>query len=110
MIHLQVLRRPRTQSIGMAEDKEICLSDRLRYQSVIGKRVVLDRSAGEIVEELVFVPASVQTVGELLEVSIEMLMTNAAEGSLQPGLEVGDVWAQGKTSPADSGVTSVVAS
>jgi len=40
--------------------KEICLSDRLSYQSVIGKRRGIDCAAGQIKEELVFVPASVE--------------------------------------------------
>jgi hypothetical protein len=41
---------------------------------VIGKRRGLDCSAGQIVEELVFVPASVEAVDEFLEVAIEMFV------------------------------------
>ena len=42
----------------------ICLSDRLSYQSVIGKRFALNGPTGEIVEELVFVPAPVEAGDE----------------------------------------------
>ena len=56
----------------------MCLSDRLRYQSVIGKRFALDGPTGQIVEELVFVPASVDAIGELLEVAIEVFVADAA--------------------------------
>ena len=68
----------------------ICLSYRLSYQSVIGKRLGLDCRAGQIVEELVFIPASVEAVDEFLEIAIEILVTDAVEGPDQPGLEVGD--------------------
>jgi hypothetical protein len=68
----------------------ICLSDRLSYQSAIGKRLGLGGPACQIVEELVFIPASVETVDEFLEVTIEMFVTDAVEGPDQPGLEVGD--------------------
>jgi hypothetical protein len=45
----------------MTIHNDICLSDWLSYQSVIGKRRGIDCSAGQIVEELVLVPASVET-------------------------------------------------
>ena len=57
---------------------------------MVGERLGLDGAARQIVGELVFVPASVEAIGELLEVAIEVLVADAAEGSLQPGLEVGD--------------------
>jgi hypothetical protein len=63
------------------------LSYRLSYQSVIGKRLVLDGPAGQIVEELVFVPASVEAVDEFLEIAIEMFVTDAVEGPDQPSLD-----------------------
>ncbi len=78
---------------------------------MIGERLGLDGPAGQIVEELVFVPASVEAVGEFLEVSAEMLVTDTAEGPEQPGLEVGD----DRVSPGQDftggfGVTRVVPS
>jgi hypothetical protein len=57
---------------------------------VIGKRLALDGPAGEIVEELVFVPPPVEAVDEFLEIAIEMLVTDAVEGPNQPSLEMGD--------------------
>ena len=80
------LRAPRRESVV----NFICLSDRLRYQSVIRKRLGLDGPAGQIVEELVFDPASIEAIDEFLEVTIEILVTDAVEGPDQPGLEVGD--------------------
>jgi hypothetical protein len=55
---------------------------------VIGKRLGLDGPAGQIVEELVFVPASVEAVDEFLEIAIEMLVTGAVEGPISQALRL----------------------
>ena len=57
---------------------------------MIENRLGLDGPAGQIGEELVFVPAPVEAVDEPFEVTIEMLVTDALESPDQPGLEFGD--------------------
>jgi hypothetical protein len=56
----------------------MCLPDRLSCEPVIGEGLALDGPTGQMVEELVFMPASVEAIGQLLEVAIEVFVADAA--------------------------------
>ncbi len=67
---------------------ELCLSDSLRRELVVGARGRIEGAVEHADEQLRLLPATIEAEGELVQVALEVLGADAVEGPAEPALQV----------------------